>query len=111
MLAILPLSPVRECALSRNFIPSDLLVEDIRLNIVSRNENGSDSDLLSHPYPHSPSTGGTIGIERFHLVANAFSICACFRSCCEAEANFWGISPVWSNRLRKGIVVQRIDSY
>src|SRR6266566_6931102 len=110
MLAILPLSPVREWATSRNFMDLHLLVHNMKLNIVGWKKDGSYGNHLSHLDSHPTSSRRTIGIERFHLVANVLRICTCGRSCSDAEANFRDISPVFGNGLGKCIVVQRIDS-
>src|SRR5947209_8416752 len=110
MLAILPLSPVREWATSRNFMNSNLLVDYLKLNVIRWNKNGCDSNYLSDMHPHSPSSCRTIGIEGFHLVANVYRIRACGCSRCDAKANFWEILPVFGDRLGKCIFVQRIDA-
>src|SRR5581483_1372869 len=77
MFEMLPLSPARAWAISRNFIRLDLLVNNLKLNITGGNQDGCNSQHLSDLNPHASSSGGSIGVERFYLVANVLCLSAC----------------------------------
>src|SRR5581483_4803676 len=105
MFEMLPLSPARAWAISRNFIRLDLLVNNLKLNITGGNQDGCNSQHLSDLNPHASSSGGSIGVERFYLVANvlclsACSVCAATRrrtsegSCPEAVM-LWDSAPLY----------------
>src|SRR5689334_12017813 len=69
MLQMLPLSPVREWAMSRSFI-SSLHQRDAELRRALRNKTRGDRDDLARRFPGAAAARRTVGVERLDLVAD-----------------------------------------
>src|SRR5258708_16070275 len=109
MFEMFPLSPVREWATSRNFVMLHLLVKHLYLDIISWDQNGSNGKLLGDVYPHASASGGSVGVERFYLIADVLRLgtrCGARR---HAQTNLRTLLPVRSDGPGKRIFIQRVD--
>src|SRR5689334_25074256 len=109
MLEMFPLSPVREWAISRNFVTSHLLVMHLELDISGWNQNGSNGNHLADVDPDASTSGGSVGVERFDLIADVLGLGTRCRACRHAQTNLRTLSPVSSDGPRKRIFIQRVD--
>src|SRR5437588_9112483 len=71
MLEMLPLSPVREWAISRSFIGSALHELDGWLCEFARHKHRGDRDHIARRFKDTPASSRPIGVKRFNLVANS----------------------------------------
>src|SRR6185503_12984735 len=69
MLEMLPLSPVREWAISRSFM-SGSHEPDLRLGKFAGQEDRGHGDDVARRFPRAAAGRRAIGIERFDLVAD-----------------------------------------
>src|SRR5580692_6750847 len=70
ILEILPLSPVREWAISRSFMPSTPDELHLRFRQLARQQHGSDRHDIARRLDSPAPAGRAIGIKRFDLVAD-----------------------------------------
>src|SRR5438105_11157515 len=94
MFEMFPLSPVREWAISRNFVTLHLLVKHLELDIIGWNQNGSNGKHLGDVYPHASASGGSVGVERFYLIADVLRLDTRCRARGHAKTNLRTLLPV-----------------
>src|SRR5258708_20035296 len=86
MLEVLPLSPVREWAISRSFIASRPHKLDRWFCQIARQQHGGDRDHIARRFESAAAGGGAIGVERLDLVADAHGFAQVFSAAGDANA-------------------------
>src|SRR5947209_19854323 len=109
MLEMFPLSPVREWAISRNFVTLHLLVMHLELNISGWDQNGSNGNYLADVDPHASTCGGPVGVERFDLIADVLGLLTRCRARGHAKTNLRTLLRVRRDGPGKRISIQRVD--
>src|ERR1039458_4979865 len=90
MLEVLPLSPVREWAISRSFIASAPHKTDRRFGKFARQQHGRNRNHIARRLEGAAAGGGAIGVERFDLVADSDSLAQIFGAAGDANAHLVG---------------------
>src|ERR1700759_3673835 len=88
MLEVLPLSPVREWAISRSFIASRLHKADLWPREFARQQARGDRDDIAGRFEGAAASGRTVGVERFDFVADANGLAQVFSAAGNANAHF-----------------------
>src|SRR5690348_2602719 len=91
MFEILPLSPVREWAISRSFIASRLDKSHMRLCQSARQQHGSDRDHIARGFPGTAAAGRAVGVERLDLITDANGLAQVFSAAGDAHAHLVGL--------------------
>src|SRR5450830_1315461 len=89
MLDMSPLSPARECAMSRSSI-SVLLEMDSRRDQFARQQRRQYGDDFARRFGGAAAAGRAAGVERFDFVADAYGFAPAGGSACDADAHFVG---------------------
>src|SRR6202158_3007406 len=90
MLEVLPLSPVREWAISRSLIASALQEMDLRPGEFARQQDRRHRDDIARRFESAAASGGAIGVKRFDLVAYSDGLTQIFGTACDANAHLIG---------------------
>src|SRR3954471_24432827 len=86
ILEMLPLSPVREWAISRSFTLGSHK-SDLRLCQFAWQQHGSDRHHVARRFPRAAARRRTVGIERLDLVADPDRLAQVFRAPGDAHAH------------------------
>src|SRR5467141_4174645 len=78
MLEVLPLSPVREWAISRSFIASAPHKAELRPGEFARQQHGGHGNDITRRFESAAAGGGAIGVERLDLVADSSRLAQIF---------------------------------
>src|ERR1035437_8923469 len=106
MLEVLPLSPVREWAISRSFIASASHKTDRRSGKFARQQHRRNRDDIARRFESAAAGGRTIGVERFDLVADPRRLAQIFGTAGDANAYLVGFVCL----CRQIGPVQRVDA-
>src|SRR5258707_3624893 len=87
MLEVLPLSPVREWAISRSFIASTSHELDLWPCEFARQQDRRHRDHIACRFENATAGGGAIGVERFDLVADPHGLAQVFGAAGDAHAH------------------------
>src|SRR5260221_602405 len=98
MLEVLPLSPVREWAISRSFIASRPHKLNARFCQFARQQHRCHRDHIARRFESAAAAGGAVGVKRFDLVADAHRLPPAFGAVCAAPAPP-ELSPLGRTRL------------
>src|SRR5258706_2105961 len=107
MLEVLPLSPVREWAISRSFIASSSHEPNLRRCEFARQQDRRHRDHIACRFENAAAGGGPIGVERFALVADPHSLPQVFGAAGDSNAHLLRFATV----AGKVGPVQRIEAY
>src|ERR1700722_7409204 len=94
MLEVLPLSPVREWAISRSFIASRPHKADLRPGEFAWQQDRSDRDDIAGRFEGTAAGGRAVGIKRFDFVAYANGLAQVFGATGNANTHFIGLVGV-----------------
>src|ERR1700733_8972 len=106
MLEVLPLSPVREWAISRSFIASRPYKANLRPGELARQQDRGDRDDIAGRFEGAAAGGRTVGVERFDFVAYANGLTQVFSAAGNANAYFIGLIGAGGDFS----AVQRVDA-
>src|SRR4051812_16308813 len=105
ILEMLPLSPVREWAISRSFTLGSHK-SNLRLCQFARQQHGRDRHHVARGFPRAAARGRTVGIERLYLVADPDRLAQVLGASGDAHAHL-----VWFAGMRGDVrPVQGIDA-
>src|ERR1700712_5614085 len=90
ILEMLPLSPVREWAISRSFT-SRSHEANLRLLQLARQQHGCARDDVARRFPGAAAGRRTVGIERLDLVADPDRLAQILGTARDAHAHFIGL--------------------
>src|SRR5450432_1879279 len=91
MFDVFPLSPVREWAISRNFMASRLHETDDRRGKLARHQHRGDRHDIARRLPGAAAAGRTVGIEGLDLVADPDRLAQAFGAAGDANAHLIGL--------------------
>src|ERR1700743_241732 len=87
ILEMLPLSPVREWAISRSFMASSSDEAHLRRGAIAREQNGGDRSPVARGFERATAPGRTIGVERLDFVADPYRFAQIFSAAGNADAH------------------------
>src|ERR1700692_3870635 len=91
MLEVLPLSPVREWAISRSFIASAPYKPDSRFREFARQQYRRHRDDIGRRFESAAAGRRAVGVERFDLVADFHRLAQVFGTADDAHAHLVGL--------------------
>src|ERR1700761_133594 len=88
ILEMLPLSPVREWAISRSFMTSSSDEAHLRRGAIARQQDGGDRNHVARRFERAATTGRTIGVERLDFVADPYRLAQILGAAGNADTHF-----------------------
>ena len=111
MFDILPLSPVREWAISRSFIFTPPRTRTCGFASSRGSRTEATATDVARRFPRAAARGRTVGIERLDLVADADRLAQAFRPPGNAHAHFVGFAGARGNvRPVQGIDADQFEA-